>query len=113
MRVCVVSCVYSDVSVFIYIYMRCGHQACLDVTIEEPLEDSSELWEMPNVMITPHTGGETAMCVIIWQRSAPLRLLLLQLYIMRDRSSCHAIDTCHLTFSRVCTTTLVCSCLHF
>jgi phosphoglycerate dehydrogenase-like enzyme len=33
--------------------------AALDVTDPEPAEDSSPLWTMPNVLITPHTGGET------------------------------------------------------
>jgi phosphoglycerate dehydrogenase-like enzyme len=33
--------------------------AALDVTVEEPLPASSPLWEMPNVLITPHTAGET------------------------------------------------------
>jgi len=33
--------------------------AALDVTDPEPAEDSSPLWTMPNVFITPHTGGET------------------------------------------------------
>lgn len=38
-----------------------GHlgAAALDVTAEEPLAGSSPLWSMPNVFITPHTGGET------------------------------------------------------
>lgn len=31
----------------------------LDVTSEEPLPPSSPLWEMENVLITPHTAGET------------------------------------------------------
>lgn len=35
-----------------------GH-AGLDVTAEEPLAEASPLWSMPNVLITPHTGGET------------------------------------------------------
>ncbi|MBE9604807.1 D-2-hydroxyacid dehydrogenase [Acetobacteraceae bacterium H6797] len=33
--------------------------AALDVTVEEPLPPSSQLWELPNTFITPHTGGET------------------------------------------------------
>jgi phosphoglycerate dehydrogenase-like enzyme len=34
--------------------------AGLDVTREEPLPAASPLWEFENVLITPHTGGETA-----------------------------------------------------
>jgi phosphoglycerate dehydrogenase-like enzyme len=34
--------------------------AALDVTVEEPLAPESPLWEMPNVVLTPHTAGETA-----------------------------------------------------
>jgi phosphoglycerate dehydrogenase-like enzyme len=33
--------------------------AALDVTDPEPAEESSPLWAMSNVFITPHTGGET------------------------------------------------------
>lgn len=33
--------------------------AGLDVTREEPLPGASPLWSMPNVLITPHTAGET------------------------------------------------------
>jgi phosphoglycerate dehydrogenase-like enzyme len=33
--------------------------AGLDTTVEEPLSPTSPLWTMENVMITPHTGGET------------------------------------------------------
>jgi phosphoglycerate dehydrogenase-like enzyme len=33
--------------------------AALDCTVTEPLQESSPLWSMPNVFITPHTGGET------------------------------------------------------
>ena len=33
--------------------------AALDVTAEEPLAPSSPLWGMENVLLTPHTAGET------------------------------------------------------
>jgi D-2-hydroxyacid dehydrogenase (NADP+) len=33
--------------------------AGLDVTIDEPLPAVSPLWSMPNVIITPHSAGET------------------------------------------------------
>lgn len=34
--------------------------AALDVTREEPLPHTSPLWSMPNVLLTPHTAGETS-----------------------------------------------------
>ena len=34
--------------------------AGLDVTYEEPLPESSELWELDNVLITPHVGAQSA-----------------------------------------------------
>ena len=34
--------------------------AGLDCTVVEPLPADSKLWAMPQVVITPHTGGETA-----------------------------------------------------
>ena len=33
--------------------------AGLDCTVEEPLPAASPLWDVPNVLITPHTAGET------------------------------------------------------
>jgi phosphoglycerate dehydrogenase-like enzyme len=33
--------------------------AALDCVAEEPLPESSPLWGFANVLITPHTGGET------------------------------------------------------
>lgn len=35
--------------------------AGIDVTVEEPLAESSPLWDFENVVLTPHTGGETRM----------------------------------------------------
>ncbi|HQU44181.1 MAG TPA: NAD(P)-dependent oxidoreductase, partial [Pirellulales bacterium] len=34
--------------------------AGLDVTETEPLPADSPLWELPNVIITPHVGGQSA-----------------------------------------------------
>ena len=34
--------------------------AGLDTVAQEPLPAASPLWDMPNVIVTPHTGGETA-----------------------------------------------------
>jgi phosphoglycerate dehydrogenase-like enzyme len=41
--------------------LQSGHIGCagLDVTSEEPLPKSSLLWNMPQVLITPHSAGET------------------------------------------------------
>jgi phosphoglycerate dehydrogenase-like enzyme len=33
--------------------------AGIDTTAEEPLAASSALWDMSNVILTPHTAGET------------------------------------------------------
>jgi D-2-hydroxyacid dehydrogenase (NADP+) len=33
--------------------------AALDVTVDEPLPAESPLWHMPQVIITPHSAGET------------------------------------------------------
>ncbi len=33
--------------------------AGIDVTAEEPLAPNSPLWEMEQVLLTPHTAGET------------------------------------------------------
>ena len=33
--------------------------AALDVAHEEPLPPDSPLWDVPNLLLTPHTGGET------------------------------------------------------
>ncbi len=57
--------------------------AVLDVTDPEPLPADNPLWEMPNVTITPHVGGQSAtrqdditrlVCANLdrWQRGQPL-----------------------------------------
>jgi phosphoglycerate dehydrogenase-like enzyme len=41
--------------------LRSGHLggAALDVFAEEPLDENSPLWRMPNVIVTPHSSGST------------------------------------------------------
>ena len=34
--------------------------AAMDVTYTEPLPPTSKLWDLPNVIITPHVGGQSA-----------------------------------------------------
>jgi D-3-phosphoglycerate dehydrogenase len=43
--------------------LRSGHLAAagLDVTEVEPLSPTSELWGLPNVVITPHVGGQSRL----------------------------------------------------
>jgi D-3-phosphoglycerate dehydrogenase len=57
--------------------------AIMDVTEPEPLPPASPLWEMPNVIITPHVGGQAAWRIdamtnlfsrnlLRWQKGLPL-----------------------------------------
>ena len=41
--------------------LESGHLsgAVMDVAAEEPLPASSKLWDMPNVIITPHVAGQS------------------------------------------------------
>jgi phosphoglycerate dehydrogenase-like enzyme len=41
--------------------------ACLDVTDPEPLPPDHPLWEMPNVVITPHMSGRSALTRDRWR----------------------------------------------
>jgi phosphoglycerate dehydrogenase-like enzyme len=43
--------------------LRSGNLAAagLDVTEVEPLSPASELWDLPNVIITPHVGGQSRL----------------------------------------------------
>ncbi len=42
--------------------LESGHLsgAVMDVTEKEPLPPDSKLWELPNVILTPHVGGQSA-----------------------------------------------------
>jgi phosphoglycerate dehydrogenase-like enzyme len=35
--------------------------AGIDTTVKEPLEPESPLWDMDNIILTPHSAGETQM----------------------------------------------------
>jgi phosphoglycerate dehydrogenase-like enzyme len=67
-------------------HLRSGHLggAALDVFTTEPLPPESPLWEMTNVIVTPHTSGETRLASLRteelfvdnlgrWVRGEPLR----------------------------------------
>ncbi|MGD9644743.1 MAG: D-2-hydroxyacid dehydrogenase [Pirellulales bacterium] len=69
--------------------LRSGHLAgaAVDVTATEPLPPTSQLWELPQVIITPHVGGQSArridnmtdfFCDNLrrYQRGEPLRNLV-------------------------------------
>lgn len=42
--------------------LEAGHiaGAAMDVTEQEPLPPESKLWDLPNVIVTPHVGGQSA-----------------------------------------------------
>ena len=48
--------------------LESGHLAgaCLDVTDPEPLPSDHPLWSMPNVVITPHMSGRSALTRERW-----------------------------------------------
>ncbi len=65
--------------------LESGHLAgaVMDVTEPEPLPATSRLWDMPNVIITPHVGGQAAWRIdrmtdlfcqnlVRWQSGEPL-----------------------------------------
>lgn len=52
--------------------------AALDVFRKEPLPDESPLWDLPNVLITPHASGPTPH---FWERQTPLILENLRRYL--------------------------------
>jgi len=55
--------------------------AALDVFVQEPLPPQSPLWEIENLMITPHTAGLTEK---LWQRHYALFSENLRRYLARE-----------------------------
>jgi phosphoglycerate dehydrogenase-like enzyme len=55
--------------------------AALDVFVQEPLPPESPLWEIENLMITPHTAGLTEK---LWQRHYALFSENLRRYLARE-----------------------------
>ena len=55
--------------------------AGLDVFEEEPLPPSSPLWEMPQVVVTPHVSAVTRG---YWERECGLIVRNLRRYLGRD-----------------------------
>jgi D-2-hydroxyacid dehydrogenase (NADP+) len=51
--------VVDQVALIEALHTRVIESAALDVTEDEPLEANSPLWTMPNVILTPHSAGET------------------------------------------------------
>lgn len=62
--------------------------AALDVTDPEPLPADSELWDMPNVMITAHTSGGGPF---YWERGIDLMISNIGRYI-RDEPMLNVVD---------------------
>ena len=42
--------------------------AALDVFSQEPLPPDNKLWELENVLISPHNMDKTQVCVVLWWR---------------------------------------------
>ncbi|MHC4976474.1 MAG: D-2-hydroxyacid dehydrogenase [Planctomycetota bacterium] len=51
--------------------LESGHLAgaCLDVTDPEPLPRGHALWDMPNVVITPHVSSRSQLTSSIWKQT--------------------------------------------
>jgi phosphoglycerate dehydrogenase-like enzyme len=64
--------------------LRSGHLggAGLDVTAPEPLPPGHPLWSMPNVVITPHSGGASDQ---VKQRLLVLAVENLRRYVAGER----------------------------
>ncbi|MCZ8516051.1 D-2-hydroxyacid dehydrogenase [Paenibacillus filicis] len=63
--------------------------AGLDVFEQEPLPETSPLWQLDNVIITPHNSGST---VYYDDRAMEIFLTNLKAYLHNGRPSCNLVD---------------------
>ena len=49
--------------------------AGLDVFVEEPLKKTSKLWQLENIIITPHSASKTKECIVRTSKQAVENIL--------------------------------------
>ena len=47
----------------------------VDVFVEEPLKKTSKLWQLENIIITPHSASKTKECIVRTSKQAVENIL--------------------------------------